>query len=211
MHISEGVLSAPVLLTGAVLTAGGLWAGLKSLRSEDIPKASILSAVFFVASLIHVNIGPSSTHLILNGLIGVLMGLSAFPIIFLGLLLQGILFNFGGITTLGINTFNMAFPAVLFGILLRAPINSKNSVISTVGSYLGGSLPVLASGLLVASSLYLTGSQFLLVSYEVLIGNLPVVLIEGFVVLFCIRFLKKVRPEVLATSPLGQTTEPASA
>jgi cobalt/nickel transport system permease protein len=197
MHISEGVLSAPVLITGAVLTVGGLVAGLRSIRSEDIPKASILSAVFFVASLIHVNIGPSSTHLVLNGLIGVMMGVGAFPVIFLGLLLQGLLFNFGGMTTLGINTFNMAAPAVLFGYLLRPAINSRSLVVSTIASMLGGSLPVLTSALLVALSLYLTGSQFLLVAGEVVIGNLPVVIIEAFVVMFCVRFLKKVRPAVL--------------
>ncbi|MDR2368202.1 MAG: cobalt transporter CbiM [Deltaproteobacteria bacterium] len=197
MHISEGVLSAPVLITGAVLAAGGLAAGLRSIRSEDIPKASILSAVFFVASLIHVNIGPSSTHLVLNGLIGVIMGIGAFPVIFLGLLLQGLLFSFGGMTTLGVNTFNMAAPAVLFGYLLRPAINSKNLGISTISAMLGGSLPVLSSALLVALSLYMSGSQFLGVAYEVIIGNLPVVIIEAFVVMFCVRFLKKVRPGVL--------------
>ncbi|MDR3135420.1 MAG: cobalt transporter CbiM [Deltaproteobacteria bacterium] len=197
MHISEGVLSAPVLVAGVALTAAGLVAGLRTIKPEDIPKASILSAVFFVASLIHVNIGPSSTHLVLNGLIGVIMGLGAFPIIFLGLLLQGLLFSFGGMTTLGINTLNMAAPAVLFGYLLKPTINSNNVVVSTISSMLGGALPVLTSALLVAFSLYITGEQFLTVAYEVIIGNLPVVIIEAFVVMFCVRFLKKVRPAVL--------------
>ncbi|MDR1109593.1 MAG: cobalt transporter CbiM [Deltaproteobacteria bacterium] len=201
MHISEGVLSAPVLATGAALAAAGLVVGLRSIRSEEIPKASILSAVFFVASLIHVNIGPSSTHLVLNGLIGIVMGLGAFPIIFLGLLLQGLLFGFGGLTTLGVNTFNMAAPAVLFGLLLRPAINSRNVPLSTAASLLGGALPVLASAILVALSLFLTGSQFRLVAYEVMIGNLPVVIVEGLVVMFAIRFLKKVRPEVLEARP----------
>ncbi|MDR1049541.1 MAG: cobalt transporter CbiM [Deltaproteobacteria bacterium] len=210
MHISEGVLSAPVLLTGAVLTVGGLALGLRNLRSEDVPKASILSAVFFVASLIHVNIGPGSTHLVLNGLIGVIMGVSAFPVIFLGLLLQGLLFNFGGLTTLGVNTFNMAFPAFLFGALLRPAINSPNAAVSSAASYFGGSLPVLASALLVAASLYLTGRQFLLVAVEVILGNLPVVVIEGLVALFCVRFLKKVRPEVLHAPPVGAAAAAAA-
>jgi cobalt/nickel transport system permease protein len=213
MHISEGVLSAPVLAAGAALAAAGLAAGLRSIRSEDIPKASILSAVFFVASLIHVNIGPSSTHLVLNGLIGIIMGLGAFPIIFLGLLLQGLLFGFGGLTTIGINTFNMAAPAVLFGLMLRPAINSRSSPLSAAASLMAGSLPVLASAILVALSLYLSGSQFILVAYEVILGNLPVVVVEGFVVMFCVRFLKKVRPAVLETRPLrgGEAMEGAAA
>ncbi|MDR2612685.1 MAG: energy-coupling factor ABC transporter permease, partial [Deltaproteobacteria bacterium] len=77
MHISEGVLSAPVLIAGAGLTLAGLGAGLRAIRDEDTPKAAVLSAVFFTASLLHVNIGPGSAHLILSGLIGLMMGRAA--------------------------------------------------------------------------------------------------------------------------------------
>ncbi|MDR2442854.1 MAG: cobalt transporter CbiM [Deltaproteobacteria bacterium] len=197
MHISEGLMSAPVLAGGAALTVIGLTIGLKSLRSEDIPRASILSAVFFVASLIHVPVGPSSAHLVLNGLIGTIMGWASFPIIFMGLLLQGLLFNFGGLTTLGLNTFNMAAPAVLVGIALRPLVNSSMIGIAPLAGFLGGGLPVFLSAVLVALSLYLTGEQFKLVAVQVIIGNFPVMIIESIVVMFCIKFLKKVRPEIL--------------
>ena len=46
-------------------------------------------------------------HLILNGLLGMLLGWAAFPSIFVALMLQAILFQYGGITVLGVNTFNM--------------------------------------------------------------------------------------------------------
>jgi len=68
---------------------------------------------FFVASLIHIPIGPSSAHLVLNGLVGVLLGWAAFPSIFVGLVLQALVFQFGGLTTLGVNTFAMAMPGVV--------------------------------------------------------------------------------------------------
>ena len=73
MHISEGVLSAPVLASGAVLTTIGLYLGFKNLKNEDFPKIAVLSSTFFVASLIHIPIGPTSAHLILNGLTGILL------------------------------------------------------------------------------------------------------------------------------------------
>jgi cobalt/nickel transport system permease protein len=203
MHISEGIISTPILVGGAAVTLAGLAYGLKTLKNEDIPKASVLSAVFFVASLIHVPIGPSSAHLVLNGLIGIMMGWAAFPIIFLGLLLQGLLFNFGGVTTLGLNTFNMAAPAVLIGLVLRPLVNSQNPWLSSLAGLMAGALPVLVSGVMVAFSLYLTGEQFLFVAYEVILGNLPVVIIEAFVVLFCLRFLKKVRPGILIEDAPG--------
>ena len=85
MHISEGVLSAPVLLTGAALTAGGVAVGLKKMDSEKVPLVGVLSSAFFGASLIHVPVGPSAVHLVLNGLLGLLLGWSAFPAILVGL------------------------------------------------------------------------------------------------------------------------------
>jgi cobalt/nickel transport system permease protein len=190
--------------------------GLKSLRQRDIPRASVLSAVFFVASLIHVPIGPSSAHLVLNGLIGIIMGWASFPIIFMGLLLQGLLFNFGGITTLGVNTFNMAAPAVLFGVLLRPMVKSPKASLNYLAGFLGGGLPVFTSAILVALALFLSGDQFLFVAGEVILGNLPIMIIESIVVMYCVRFLKKVRPEILdpdASSELseGAADEPAAA
>ncbi|MBW1903093.1 MAG: energy-coupling factor ABC transporter permease, partial [Deltaproteobacteria bacterium] len=74
MHISEGVLSAPVLISCVVLAAAGTAVGLKKLDYERIPQVAVLSAAFFIVSLVHVPIGPSNVHLILNGLIGLLLG-----------------------------------------------------------------------------------------------------------------------------------------
>ena len=54
MHISEGILSAPVLVAGAGLTATAVGYGLKKMAYKQMPKVAILSSVFFVASLIHV-------------------------------------------------------------------------------------------------------------------------------------------------------------
>ena len=112
MHISEGYLSAPVLVSGAVLAAAGTFAGLKNLDYERIAQAGMLAAAFFVASLVHVPIGPSNAHLIMNGIVGLLLGWAAFPVILTALVLQAVFFQFGGITTLGVNTVIMALPAV---------------------------------------------------------------------------------------------------
>jgi cobalt/nickel transport system permease protein len=202
MHISEGALALPVLVAGGALTLGGLYKGLKAIREEDMPKAAILSAVFFTASLIHVNIGPSSTHLVLSGLIGLIMGWAAFPVIFLGLLLQGILYNFGGLTTLGVNTFNMAGPAVLVSVFFTWAVNGANPSLASIAGFLTGSLPILLSAFLVGLSLTLSGDQFFTVAVAVFVSNLPIVFIEGLVCMFCVQFFRKVRPAFLIHAPL---------
>jgi len=197
MHISEGILSAPVLVTGAGLTVIAVAYSLKKIEHKEVPKVAILSSVFFVASLVHVPLGPSSVHLILNGIIGVLLGWSAFPAILVALALQGVLFQFGGITTLGVNTLNMALPAIICFYLFNRGIRSENNFIALILTFVCGFLAVLLSGIMVAAALVFTGEPFIQVAKLVLIAHLPVMILEGVLTVFCIGFLRKVRPEIL--------------
>ncbi|MCV6602822.1 MAG: energy-coupling factor ABC transporter permease, partial [Cohaesibacter sp.] len=59
MHIIDAALTNDVVIGGAVLTLAGLGLGLRKLDMDLIPAAGILSATFFVASLIHVPLGHS--------------------------------------------------------------------------------------------------------------------------------------------------------
>lgn len=197
MHISEGILSAPVLVTGAGLTTAAVRYSLKKMEHKEVPKVAILSSVFFVASLIHVPLGPSSVHLILNGIIGILLGWSAFPAILVALALQGVLFQFGGITTLGVNTLNMALPAIICFYLFSKGIRSKNNLIALISAFACGFLAVMISGIMVAAALLFTGEPFIQVAKLVLIAHLPVMILEGVLTVFSVGFLRKVRPEIL--------------
>jgi cobalt/nickel transport system permease protein len=196
MHISEGILSGPVLFSGAAIAAAGTAIGLKKLDYDRIAQTGILSASFFVASLIHVPIGPSSVHLILNGIVGLLLGWAAFPAILIALMLQAIFFQFGGITTLGVNTVIMAAPAVLCYFLF-APMLRKDSVISTVAAFACGFFSVFLGAVVVAMSLMFTEENFLETALLVAGAHLPVMIIEGIVTVFCVSFLKKVQPDML--------------
>lgn len=196
MHISEGVLPWPVLLTGGVIAIAGTTVGLKIMDDDRIVGVGIFSSVFFIASLIHVNIGPANVHLILNGLVGLLLGWAAFPAILVALILQALFFQFGGITTLGINTVNMAVPAVLcfyfFGHLI-----GKNHTITMVAAFATGFLSVFLGTVLLGLSLFFMGKNLWEVSTLVILAHIPVMVIEGVVTVFCVAFLKKVYPALL--------------
>ncbi|KPK43885.1 MAG: cobalamin biosynthesis protein CbiM [Nitrospira bacterium SM23_35] len=200
MHISEGVLSAPVLITGAVLTAAGVAVGLKKMSYDRIPEVAVLSSAFFVASLIHVPIGPSAVHLVLNGLLGILLGWMAFPSILVALALQALLFQFGGITVLGVNTMIMAAPAVFVYILFSPLLKKRNLSVIGVAGFFAGSTGIAAGALLIAVALVSTGESFANVAKVIVIAHVPIMIIEGIITAFCVLFLKRVKPEILEVS-----------
>ncbi len=196
MHISEGVLSIPVLAGGWVLAGAGTAIGLRKMDYDRIMSVAMLSAAFFVASLIHVPIGPSSAHLILNGLLGIVLGWACFPAILVALFLQAVLFQFGGLAVLGVNTCDMAIPALLAGIICR-PLLQRGAFAGTAAAFGAGFFSVLASALLMATALTLTSSGFVDTAKLVILGNSPIMLIEGFITLFAVKFVRKVQPELL--------------
>jgi cobalt/nickel transport system permease protein len=201
-HIPDGVLTMPVLLGGGVVSAAGTWMGLRRIGPERMPQVAVLSAVFFVASLVHLPAGLASVHLLLNGLMGVVLGMAAYPAIMVALLLQAVLFGFGGLAVLGVNAANMAVPALLAGWLfrrLRRPGDFSRRTALAAGSAGGGA--VAATALLVAGSLALSGQDFLPALTVVAATAAPVMVVEAVFTAAAIGLLARVRPELLEGPP----------
>lgn len=197
MHIAEGILSAPVLLGGAALTAVGVVQGLRRLDPADVPRVGLVSAALFVASLIHVPIGPVSAHLLLHGVAGLLLGWAVFPAMLVALLLQAILFQFGGLTTLGVNTAIMAWPAVLLALAFRRWARQSGGV-GTVAAFAIGSMAVVLSGVGAAATMVISrGESLSTAATMVLVAHVPVMIVEGLVCVACVRFLRAVKPQML--------------
>ena len=197
VHISEGVLSPAILGLGAALTVGGTALGLRRLDYDRLMTVAILAAAFFVGSLIHIPIGPSSAHLIVNGLLGVILGWAAFPAILVALMLQSVLFQYGGFTVLGVNAFNMAFPAVLSFLLLR-PFLSRPGRMRATAAFCCGAFSVAGAAVLTAASLAFTDEGFLQAAQLLFLAHVPVMIVEGIVTMLAISFLSRVRPEILS-------------
>ncbi|THH38200.1 cobalt transporter CbiM [Aliishimia ponticola] len=203
MHIVDGALSNPVVIGGAIASVGGIALGLRALDLDRIPTAGMLSASFFVASLIHVPIGPSSVHLILNGLAGLMLGWAAFPALFVGLLLQAVFFGFGGLTVLGVNAVNIAFPAVLAGLLIRPMIGRGTAVSGAIWGGIGGALAIALTTFMVAISLASSGDAFVPAAKLVFVAHIPVMVIEALLTGFAVLLARKVKPDLFFQSALA--------
>src|SRR6516162_2778302 len=125
VHISDGLLRAPWLAAGFVVSGLFVLLAAYRVRDEEIPRIAVLSAAFFVATLMHLPLGPTRVHLLLNGLVGVVLGRRAPLAILIGLALQAVLLGHGGFTALGVNACVMTLPAllaaVLFAVMRRLP------------------------------------------------------------------------------------------
>lgn len=114
VHLSDGVLTPAWWLGGWVVAGLLVLVGAWRLRDDDVPRVALLTAAFFVVSLVHVPVpGGPRTHLLLTGLLGVVLGRHAAVAIPLGLVLQTFLFSHGGVTMLGVNAVVMTVPALL--------------------------------------------------------------------------------------------------
>jgi cobalt/nickel transport system permease protein len=197
MHISEGFLSPQAIAAGWAVSAAGVAWGLRKMDSDKIVRVSMASSVFFLASLVNVRVGPSSTHLSLIGPIGLILGWTAFPAIFTALLLQAVLFQFGGLLVLGANTAAMASPAVLASLLFGRAVRSGNEKIACAASFLAGALAVLTSAGIVGAMLFISDPGMAIAAKTIFLAHLPLAAIEGTAALFMTLFLKRTFPDIL--------------
>ena len=204
MHISDGVLSAPVLVAGTALAAAGLVVGVRRLTPEAVPKVAMMSALFFVGSLLHVPVGVSSAHLLLTALVGVTLGWLAFPAFLVALVLQALFFGYGGVSVLGVNLLVFALPAVACWYAARNWWAGSDGRRGAVGAALIGAAGVLGSGLVVAGALAASGREFLPAAGLVLGAHVPVMVAEAFVTAAALGALARVKPELLRASFTGQ-------
>lgn len=212
MHIPDGVLPASICVAGYAVAGGVTWVALRQINKTsnpqvEVPKAALLAAAFFVGSSISLPVPPVSVHLVLNGLLGMLLGWYAWPAILIGLLLQAILLGHGGVTTLGVDAVMMGVPALFAGQLFQQRQRFGKSLPPKFSlglfSFMAGAFGVGLSALIFFALVIFAMPSNLDQSTErgfltaLMVGHVPLIFLEGlFAVLLCF-FLLRVKPELL--------------
>lgn len=223
MHIADGLLPAPICLGGYALTGLTVWRSLRQIRRDRNPaqgmaRAALLTAAFFVASGIHIPIPPASVHLVLNGLVGIVLGPYAFLAVLVGLMFQAVMFGHGGLTTLGVNALIMGWPAIAASLLFHGrdrwlgwlPWRSRVPVASFCAGA-GGVLLAAIAFLGITLSLLpvsLHGSLEQAAIWGLTLAHLPLAVMEGVFAAAVVVFLRRVQPDLLYTVPEKITPEP---
>ncbi len=210
MHIPDGILPLPVSLGGFAFSAGIVAVCLYRINQRpdprrDIPKAAMLTAAFFAASLVHVPVPPFSVHLTLGGLMGVVLGWFAFPAIVVGLFFQAVMFGHGGLTALGVNALIQGGPALVAFALFRflAGGGHAQGMRTVAAAFLGGAGAAALSVLMLASVVLGNIPAHLDAETErraveiFALVHLPVMIVEGMIVAFLVGFLRRTSPQLL--------------
>lgn len=167
-----------------------VYAGGRKLEAEEIPRMGIFAAALFIVSLIHFPLGATSIHLGLYGLAGLLFGLRAIPIIFVNLLFQTLIFQHGGLLSVGINTLTMGSGALAAWGAWKL-IRIHKQVRSFFCGFLGILVPaVLLSAIFILAD-YGRGMAFIFSIY------LPAAVIEGALTVVIYNYFNHVKPELL--------------
>ncbi len=199
MHISDGVLPLTVTIGGYAASGVLVAWSARRAHNEDMPKLAVMTAAFFVASLIQVPFGPTSVHLILPGLTGALLGPAAFLSIGLGLLLQSLLFQFGGLTALGANALMMGLPALACGWVFHK-FKGRTIRSQAAAGGIAGALGTALAALILAGLLATGGEDFFGVVKIAMLAHIPVIVVEAAVSAFTVAFLARVKPALLQTT-----------
>jgi cobalt/nickel transport system permease protein len=191
VHVLDGYVPTWVVAGGFAGAAALTAATLPALARASAPRVAMLTSAFFVSSLaLKVPVGPTSVHLSLLGLVGVILGRAAFPAILVGLALQLLLFQHGGVTTLGVNACVMGLGALSAAACYQLPRPRRAGVRAGLAA---------AVGTCVALSLYggvlLTAGRALeSVAWATLGFHAPVIVLEALVTASAVSFLDRVQP-----------------
>lgn len=195
MHVADGILPVSLCVAGYAISLAGCAWGSRKLEAEEVPRMGLLAAAAFVASTIHFPIAGTSVHFGLFGLLGLVLGVRAMPVIFAVLVLQSFLFQHGGFLSLGVNATNMcagALCGLLAGRITSLPL--------AIRGFLAGFLGIFVPALLLMAEFQFVGygrSLFLLALIYAVVGAM-----EGSFTSLITAFLQRVRPAILSAVPI---------
>lgn len=193
MHIADGVLPTSLCLAAAGLSGVVVYGLSRGMRPEEAPRIGMLAAAAFLASVVHFPVAGVSVHFGLYGLLGVLLGKRALPVVAAALVLQTLLLQHGGIVSIGVNALNMGA-----GAMAAWGVWSLGGLPVRVRSFAAGFAGALLPAVMMASEFYLAdyGKGFFAITalYAV------VAIAEGALTMTLVDCFQRLKPEALAAA-----------
>lgn len=204
MHIPDGFLTPPVWATLDALAipcvAIFTRRAQRSTDESKLPLLGVLGAFVFAAQMINFPVGPGvSGHLVGGALLAATLGPAPAAVVLTAILaLQALVFQDGGILSLGANVFNMAIAGVLAGYLPYRMLAARKSL----GLFVGALLSVLVSACLALAELLFSGVKMSGGILAVSLGFFVVsAILEGGITVAVVKAIDRLNPAWVPASP----------
>lgn len=206
MHIPDGFLAANIWAPAWLISVGGLSFCLKKtariMKERTVPLMGVMSSFIFAAQMLNFPvIGGTSGHLLGGALAVVLLGPYAGAIVIaIVLTIQCIIFQDGGLTSLGANIFNMSFVGAMGSYfiytILRVILKGKKGLVIAAG--IAAWFSVEMASVACAIELAISGTSPFGIVLPAMAGVHALIGIgEAIITGLIINFVLKVRPDLL--------------
>lgn len=166
----------------------------RTMEDRNLPLLGVMGAFVFAAQMINFPVGPgTSGHLVGGTLLAILLGPAAATMVMTAIIaIQALVFQDGGIVTLGANVFNMAIAGVVAGYL---PYRFWAGSWRKSAIFAGGVLSVLTSACLAMAELLASGVAMPRTVLYLSLGLFVVsAVIEGAITLAAVRAIERINP-----------------
>jgi len=219
MHIPDGLIDPVQIIIFWIASIAIIGIGFKKMgkifEEEDseklIPYIGVLAATIFAFQFVNYPVpGGTSGHLVGGTLVGVILGPWAAVIVLFMILIVQSLFGDGGITAIGINTFNMGVIGGIVGFyLVKLIVKALNSTSLqkemkvTVATGIGSYIAIVLAAFIAGVQIGLSGAIPLEVAIPAMVyWHLIIGIGEGIISALIISFIYKVKPDLITTEAM---------
>lgn len=204
LHIPDGFLSLVIALIFWAITIVTVGTAIsktnKSLGEKQVPLMGIMAAFIFAAQMLNFPVaGGTSGHFLGGALAAMVLGPWAGILVMTAVIaLQALLFQDGGLLVMGANIFNMGILTAMIGFGLYRSVLDRGKGLRMGVSGVAAWLAVVASALLTALQLWLSGTSRLEIVIPAMLGvHVLIGLGEAVITVAAIAFIERTRPDLL--------------
>jgi len=192
MHIADGIIDTKICIAAHAVAMVAVYLSGRKAEADEIPKMGVTGAALFSVSLVHLPFAGTAVHPGLYGLAGIILGKRSFSVVYIVLLFQALLFQHGGLITLGVNALNMGLGAVSGWLLWRIGI-----IPLYVRAFLAGLAGIVIPALLMAAEFEMSGYGKGI--RYILSASLLLALLEGSISMLIVKFFRKTKSDIIRT------------
>lgn len=204
LHIPDGFLniliSALCWLVTIVVLGMAISRTNKSLGERQVPLMGVMAAFIFAAQMINFPVaGGTSGHLLGGALAAITLGPWAGMLAMTAVVVvQGLLFQDGGLLVMGANILNMGLLTATVGYGLYRSVLGRTQGTQLMVAGLAAWLSVMAAALATTLQLWLSGTTNLAVAVPAMMGVHALIgLGEALITVAALSFIMRTRPDLL--------------